>query len=73
MTTPPVITLALAPKTKSDQDQLVLGLQMLMAENPTLSRKTDAATGEVVIGCTGELQLEIIRTTRTASCAWARR
>jgi elongation factor G len=56
----PVISLAIEPKTKADQEKLGAGLQKLMAEDPTFRVKTDQATGEVVIAGMGELHLEII-------------
>jgi elongation factor G len=56
----PVISLAIEPKTKADQEKLGVGLQKLMAEDPTFRVKTDQATGEVVISGMGELHLEII-------------
>jgi len=45
----PVISLAIEPKTKSDQEKLGLGLSKLMAEDPTFRVKTDTDTGQVVI------------------------
>lgn len=56
----PVISLAIEPKTKADQEKLGAGLQKLMTEDPTFRVKTDQATGEVVIAGMGELHLEII-------------
>jgi elongation factor G len=56
----PVISLAIEPKTKSDQEKLGLGLAKLMAEDPTFRVKTDTETGQVVIAGMGELHLEII-------------
>jgi elongation factor G len=56
----PVISLAIEPKTKADQEKLGTGLQKLMAEDPTFRVKTDQQTGEVVIAGMGELHLEII-------------
>jgi elongation factor G len=56
----PVISLAIEPKTKADQEKLGVGLQKLMAEDPTFRVKTDQQTGEVVIAGMGELHLEII-------------
>ena len=56
----PVISLAIEPKTKADQEKLGLGLQKLQNEDPTFRTKTDQATGEVVISGMGELHLEII-------------
>src|SRR5437868_1609998 len=55
----PVISLAIEPKTKADQEKLGHGLQQLMAEDPTFRVKTDQQTGEVVIAGMGELHLEI--------------
>ncbi len=56
----PVISLAIEPKTKVDQEKLGQGLGKLMAEDPTFRVKTDIQTGEVVIAGMGELHLEII-------------
>jgi len=56
----PVISLAIEPKTKSDQEKLGVGLQKLMAEDPTFNVQTDQQTGQVIIAGMGELHLEII-------------
>jgi elongation factor G len=56
----PVISLAIEPKTKADQEKLGVGLQKLKAEDPTFHVKTDDETGQVVIAGMGELHLEII-------------
>ncbi len=56
----PVISLAIEPKTKADQEKLGQGLGKLMAEDPTFRVKTDEQTGDVVISGMGELHLEII-------------
>jgi len=56
----PVISLAIEPKTKADQEKLGVGMQKLMAEDPTFRVKTDEQTGQVVIAGMGELHLEII-------------
>ena len=56
----PVISLAIEPKTKSDQEKLGMGLAKLMTEDPTFRVKTDTDTGQVVIAGMGELHLEII-------------
>jgi elongation factor G len=56
----PVISLAIEAKTKGDQEKLGVGLQKLMAEDPTLRVQTDQQTGQVIIGGMGELHLEII-------------
>ncbi|HVC20709.1 MAG TPA: elongation factor G [Vicinamibacterales bacterium] len=56
----PVISLAIEPKTKADQEKLGQGLAKLMAEDPTFRVRTDDQTGQVVIAGMGELHLEII-------------
>ena len=56
----PVISLAIEPKTKADQEKLGAGLQKLRAEDPTFHVQTDLQTGQVIIAGMGELHLEII-------------
>ncbi len=56
----PVITLAIEPKTKADQEKLGQGLGKLTSEDPTFQVRTDPETGQVVISGMGELHLEII-------------
>jgi elongation factor G len=56
----PVISLAIEPKTKADQEKLGAGLQKLRAEDPTFHVQTDQQTGQVIIAGMGELHLEII-------------
>ncbi len=56
----PVISLAIEPKTKVDQEKLGQGLGKLMAEDPTFRVKSDPETGQTVISGMGELHLEII-------------
>jgi elongation factor G len=56
----PVISLAIEPKTKADEERLSLGLQKLMAEDPTIHVQTDRQTSQVIIHGMGELHLEII-------------
>jgi elongation factor G len=56
----PVISLAIEPKTKGDQEKLGVGLAKLMGEDPTFRVKTDQQTGQVIIAGMGELHLEII-------------
>jgi elongation factor G len=56
----PVISLAIEPKTKADQEKLGQGLQKLMAEDPTFRVNTDQQTGQTVIAGMGELHLEIL-------------
>ncbi len=56
----PVISLAVEPKTKADQDKLGLGLSKLAEEDPTFRVKTDQETGQTIISGMGELHLEIL-------------
>jgi len=56
----PVISLAIEPKTKADQEKLGTGLQKLMAEDPTFRVNTDTQTAQTIIRGMGELHLEII-------------
>jgi elongation factor G len=56
----PVISVAVEPKTKSDQDKLGQGLQRLAEEDPTFRVRTDEETGQTLIAGMGELHLEII-------------
>jgi elongation factor G len=56
----PVISLAIEPKTKADQEKLGQGLQKLMAEDPTFRVNTDLQTGQTIIRGMGELHLEIL-------------
>ena len=56
----PVISLAIEPKTKADQEKLGVGLAKLMAEDPTFRVRTDTETAQTVIAGMGELHLEII-------------
>jgi elongation factor G len=56
----PVISLAIEPKTKADQEKLGQGLAKLMAEDPTFRVRTDQQTGQTIIAGMGELHLEII-------------
>src|ERR687892_540971 len=56
----PVISLAIEPKTKADQEKLGTGLQKLMAEDPTFQVNTDEQTAQTIIRGMGELHLEII-------------
>jgi elongation factor G len=56
----PVISLAIEPQTKSDQEKLGLALKRLMEEDPTFRVKTNPETGQTIISGIGELQLEIM-------------
>jgi len=56
----PVISVAVEPKTKADQDKLGTGLMKLSDEDPTFVVKYDDETGQTVISGMGELHLDII-------------
>jgi elongation factor G len=56
----PVISVAVEPKTKADQDKLGTGLQKLSDEDPTFVVRFDEETGQTVISGMGELHLDII-------------
>ncbi len=56
----PVISVAIEPKTKADQDKLSIALQKLSEEDPTFRVHTDAETSQTIISGMGELHLEII-------------
>lgn len=56
----PVISIAIEPKTKADQDKLSIALNKLAEEDPTFRVKIDKETGQTIISGMGELHLEII-------------
>jgi elongation factor G len=56
----PVISQAIEPKTKADQDKLAVALARLSEEDPTFRAHTDEETGQTIISGMGELHLEII-------------
>ena len=56
----PVISIAIEPKTKVDQEKMALALQRLATEDPTFKTHTDEETGQTIIRGMGELHLEII-------------
>ncbi len=56
----PVISIAVEPKTKADQEKLGMSLQKLAMEDPSFRVKTDEETGQTIISGMGELHLEII-------------
>lgn len=56
----PVISLAIEPKTKVDQEKLGLALKRLMEEDPTFVVKSNHETGQTIISGVGELQLEVM-------------
>lgn len=56
----PVISMAVEPKTKADQEKMGNALQRLSEEDPTFFVKTDEETGQTIIAGMGELHLEIL-------------
>jgi elongation factor G len=56
----PVISLAIEPATKADQEKMGLALRKLSDEDPTFKIKADQETGQTIISGMGELQLEIL-------------
>ena len=56
----PVISVAVEPATKNDQEKMGIALQKLAEEDPTFRVHTDAETGQVIISGMGELHLQII-------------
>ncbi len=56
----PVISIAIEPKTKADQDKMAVSMQHLAEEDPTFQIHTDQETGQTIISGMGELHLEII-------------
>ena len=55
-----VISLAIEPKTKADQEKMGMALKRLSEEDPTFKIRSDAETGQTIIAGMGELHLEII-------------
>jgi len=56
----PVMSIAIEPKTKADQEKLGISLQKLAIEDPSFRVKTDEETAQTIISGMGELHLEII-------------
>ncbi len=56
----PVIHIAVEPKTKADQEKMIVALQRLAVEDPSFRMRTDEETGQTIISGMGELHLEII-------------
>ncbi|MGB5701337.1 MAG: elongation factor G, partial [Polyangiales bacterium] len=56
----PVISVAIEPRTKADQDKLGVGLGKLASEDPSFRAHTDEESGQTIISGMGELHLEII-------------
>lgn len=56
----PVISQAIEPKTRSDQDKMALALNKLAEEDPTFQLHTDLESGQTIISGMGELHLEVL-------------
>ncbi|GBD15522.1 Elongation factor G [bacterium HR26] len=56
----PVISVAVEPKTRADQDKLALALQRLAEEDPTFQVRIDPESGQTIVSGMGELHLEVI-------------
>ena len=56
----PVISVAIEPKTKSDQEKLGTAIQRLAEEDPTFRVQSDEETGQTIISGMGELHLEVL-------------
>ena len=56
----PVISVAIEPKTKADQEKLGIAIQRLAEEDPTFHVESDEETGQTIISGMGELHLEIL-------------
>ncbi len=56
----PVIQIAIEPKTKDDEDKMMLALEKLSEEDPTFIVKEDSESGQILISGMGELHLEIL-------------
>jgi elongation factor G len=56
----PVISVAIEPKTKADQDKMGIALQRLAEEDPTFRIRFDDETGQTIISGMGELHLEVL-------------
>ena len=56
----PVISIAIEPKTKADQEKMGFALRKLAEEDPTFKVRTDEETGQTIISGMGELHLDII-------------
>jgi elongation factor G len=56
----PVISVAIEPKTKADQEKMDMALRRLADEDPTFKVRTDETTGQLLISGMGELHLEVL-------------
>src|SRR5438128_8967159 len=56
----PVISIAIEPRTRADQDKMAIALNKLAEEDPTFQIRTDVESGQTIISGMGELHLEVI-------------
>lgn len=56
----PLLPIAIEPRTKADDDKLPLGLQRLVAEDPTLHVEHNAETSQIVLWCMGEAHADVV-------------
>ncbi len=56
----PVMSIAIEPRTRADQDKMAIALNKLAEEDPTFQLRTDAETGQTIVSGMGELHLEVI-------------
>jgi len=56
----PVVSVAVTPRTRADQDRMSLALQSLVEEDPTLRVRQDEETGETILSGMGELHLDVV-------------
>ncbi len=56
----PVVSIAIEPKTKADQEKMSLAIHKLAEEDPTFQMKSDQETGQTIISGMGELHLDIL-------------
>jgi len=56
----PVVSIAIEPKTRAEQDKMAIGLGKLAEEDPTFQLRTDPESGQTIISGMGELHLEVI-------------
>ncbi len=56
----PVMSIAIEPRTRADQDKMAIALNKLAEEDPTFQLRTDAESGQTIVSGMGELHLEVI-------------
>jgi elongation factor G len=56
----PVVSIAIEPKTRAEQDKMAIGLNKLAEEDPTFQLRTDPESGQTIISGMGELHLDVV-------------